>query len=87
MTFAKFTCTVASVSTQINALNEAIRLLGGKNQVAELFDIHENAVHQWLSKGVPANRVLTLVHAVDHQVSAKELRPDVFALNHAGQER
>jgi|2_EtaG_2_1085320.scaffolds.fasta_scaffold243804_1 DNA-binding transcriptional regulator YdaS (Cro superfamily) len=80
LTFDDSACSVSSVSTEIQALNEATAILGGRERVADLFSIHENAVYQWFMRGIPANRVLTLVDAVDHQVSAKELRPDVFTL-------
>ena len=70
------------MSSSTKRLCEALDLLGGDSRVAELFGIHRNAVWQWREKGIPADRVLTLVHAVDHQVSAKELRPDVFCLHH-----
>ena len=59
-------------------LNEAIAHLGGVTATAKHFKITRGAVYQWLDKGIPANRVLSLVEAVSHQVSAKDLRPDVF---------
>ena len=59
-------------------LTEAITHLGGVIATANHFEISRGAVYQWLEKGIPANRVLSLVEAVSHQVSAKDLRPDVF---------
>ena len=54
--------------------------MGGVIATAEHFKITRGAVYQWFEKGLPANRVLSLVEAVSHQVSAKDLRPDVFGI-------
>ena len=71
---------IPRMSTPSEHLHEAIGLMGGVIATAEHFKITRGAVYQWFEKGLPANRVLSLVEAVSHQVSAKDLRPDVFGI-------
>ena len=66
------------MSTPTEHLREALDLMGGVIATAKHFKVTRGAVYQWFEAGIPANRVLSLVEAVDHQVSAKDLRPDVF---------
>ena len=54
--------------------------MGGVIATAKYFKVTRGAVYQWFENGLPANRVLSLVEALDHQVSAKDLRPDVFGI-------
>ena len=68
------------VSTPTEHLHEAITLMGGVIATAKYFKVTRGAVYQWFENGLPANRVLSLVEALDHQVSAKDLRPDVFGI-------
>ena len=49
--------------------------------MAKDLGVTRQVVWNWKKRGVPANYVLTLVDLVEHQVSAKELRPDVFGRN------
>ena len=68
------------MSTPSEHLHEAVGLMGGVIATAKYFKVTRGAVYQWFEKGLPANRVLSLVEAVSHQVSAKDLRPDVFGI-------
>lgn len=58
------------------ALRRAIDLIGGPAAVARLFDINTQAVSQW--EKCPANRVHAISDACGGQVTAHELRPDIF---------
>ena len=61
------------------ALHTAIELVGGQSALARKLGVKPQAVQQWVSRGhVPANRVLAIESATEHQVSRYELRPDVF---------
>ena len=71
---------IPRMSTPSEHLHEAIHLMGGVIATAKHFKVSRGAVYQWFENGLPANRVLSLVEALDHQVSAKDLRPDVFGI-------
>jgi len=76
----QFALMMPRVSTPHIHLREAVDLMGGVIATARFFNISRGAVYQWFIRGIPAERVLSLVEAVDHQVSAKDLRPDIFSL-------
>jgi DNA-binding transcriptional regulator YdaS (Cro superfamily) len=56
----------------------AIHILGGVSATARKFGVSRQVVWNWTKRGIPANKVPTLVELVDHQVSANELRSDIF---------
>ena len=59
-------------------LHRSISILGGVSATADKLGVTSQMVYHWRKRGIPAQYVITLVDLVDHQVSAKELRPDVF---------
>ena len=59
-------------------LHRSIAILGGVSATAQKLGVTSQVVWNWQKRGIPAKYVLNLVDAVNHQVSAKELRPDVF---------
>ena len=61
------------------AAQMAIKLLGGYAETARKFQISRAAVHQWATRGIPANRVRMMARLVDHRVTPEQIRPDVFA--------
>jgi len=70
---------LASMSRNVyNPLHRSIAILGGVSATADKLGVTSQVVNNWRKRGIPAEYVLTLVDLVDHQVSAKELRPDVF---------
>ena len=62
-------------------VSRVIELRGGLSATARDLGIDPRTVWNWKKRGVPATYVLTLVDLVDHRVSAKEQRPDVFGRN------
>ena len=69
---------ISGVSTKRSPIIRVIRLRGGVSALARDLGVTKQVVWNWQKRGVPAEYVLTLVDLVDHQVSAKQLRPDVF---------
>ena len=59
-------------------LHRSIAILGGVSATADKLGVTSQVVNNWRTRGIPAQYVTTLVDLVDHQVSANELRPDVF---------
>ena len=66
------------MSTENYQISEAVRLAGGCAATARAFGVTRQAVFAWKIRGIPANRVRSMVELVAHEVSAKELRPDIF---------
>ena len=62
----------------IESAGQAITILGGQAETARKFQITRAAVHQWASRGVPANRVRSLSALVNHQMTPEQIRPDIF---------
>jgi DNA-binding transcriptional regulator YdaS (Cro superfamily) len=61
------------------ALMSAIEIIGGQHNVAELFNISQSAVSQWVKNGVcPPNRVLDLSRATDWVVPCNKLAPRFY---------
>ena len=60
-------------------LDRAIQLVGGKARLAELLKITLQAVSQW--EKVPIDRVNAVVKATSWQITAEELRPDIFIID------
>ena len=73
------------VETQVNtpfvATKEAIKLAGGPTATAKYFGVSRSAIHQWVERGCPANRVLALSRLVEGRILPEEIRPDVFFLD------
>ena len=66
------------MSTNGIGLTRVIELRGGGSSLSRDLGVSRQVVNNWKKRRVPAEYVLTLVDLVDHQVSAEELRPDVF---------
>ncbi|EPK9717185.1 transcriptional regulator [Pseudomonas aeruginosa] len=59
-------------------LEKAILAVGSAKALAQKVGVTPMAVTQWKVRGVPANRVHSIVAACAGAVSAEELRPDLF---------
>lgn len=57
-------------------LERAIELVKGKARMAELLGITLQAVSQW--EKVPVDRVQAVIRATNWQMTAEDLRPDIF---------
>lgn len=64
----------------MSPLDEAIRAAGGSAaKLAELIgEKTAQVVHNWRSRGVPADKCLRISQAVNGAVTCHDLRPDVF---------
>lgn len=65
----------------MDALDKAIAHFGKPHRPANLakaLDVDPMTVRQWRKRGVPAERVLEIVIAVKGEVTAYELRPDIY---------
>jgi len=63
------------------ALEEAIKVIGSQVALAKLFNIKPQSVNQWLLKGVPAERVISIEIATKRKgckVSRYKLKPSIF---------
>ena len=74
----EYSILVAMTTKCCEAVHRSIALLGGVAPAAEQLGVTRQVVTNWKKRGVSATYVLTLGGLVDHQVSAKELRPDIF---------
>lgn len=61
-----------------DAARQAIEHLGGLSAAARLFDVTPGAIHKWVTKRVPAERVLELERATESRVTRYQLRPDLY---------
>ena len=59
-------------------LERAILAVGSAKALAHLIGVTPMAVTQWKVRGIPANRVRSIVDACAGAVTAEELRPDLF---------
>ena len=66
------------MSTNGVGLTRVIEIMGGGSALSRDLGVSRQVVNNWKKRRVPAKYVLTLVDLVDQQVSAEELRPDVF---------
>lgn len=63
----------------MNALDRAIKELGGVGKLATAIGLRQNVVGNWKLRGqVPAERCLAIEQATDGKVTRHDLRPDVF---------
>lgn len=62
---------------QLEAVNAAIKALGGLTKVARRYDISVPAVQQWRRNGVPKDRIKQV--AVDSGVPWESLSPQAYA--------
>lgn len=72
---------VMITESEKEALEEAISVIGSQVALAKLFNIKPQSVNQWLLKGVPAERVLSIEMATKrkgHKVSRYKLKPSIF---------
>lgn len=61
----------------MNAIQKAVKVIGGQQQLAEECGVRYQAVQKWLRSGkVPAERVITIEAATG--VSRHDLRPDIY---------
>jgi len=63
-------------------LKKAIRIVGGKSQLAKLIGVHQTLPGKWLrewpEKGIRAEHAIAIEDATNGQVKREELRPDIF---------
>lgn len=65
---------------QTNAISRAAAIVGGQSALARKLGCTPQAVQKMCATGkVPAERVNSIVDAVDGQVTREELRPDLYA--------
>ena len=61
----------------MNAIQKAVKVIGGQQQLAEECGVRYQAVQKWLRRGkVPAERVIAIEAATG--VSRHDLRPDIY---------
>lgn len=62
-----------------NPVSKAIRVVGTQTELGSRCGVSYQAVQKWQKSGVvPAERVLLVERATGGQVTAHEMRPDVF---------
>lgn len=62
----------------MTGLERAINHLGTANALAKKLGLFPQHVHNWKSRGVPAQRCIDIEQATEGAVTRYELRPDVF---------
>jgi DNA-binding transcriptional regulator YdaS (Cro superfamily) len=68
----------------MDALQRAIEQLGSKSALARAVGVVPMAVVQWLTRGLPAERVLDVSRATSWQTTPHELRSDLYPHPHDG---
>ena len=61
-----------------NALVKACEIAGGNAALAEIIGATPQRLQNWLTRGLPADWVLPIYHAVKGKVSPHLLRPDIY---------
>lgn len=59
-------------------LDRAIAVVGTQQALADLLDIRSPSITEWKKRGVPAERCRAIETLTGGQVTAHDLRPDVF---------
>ena len=62
----------------MDGLTKAIKAAGSARVLASRIGVGPMAVSQWKKRGIPADRVLEVVRAVEGEVTPHELRPDMY---------
>ena len=62
------------------ALSTIVELVGSVNELARLLNVSQPHVSNWIAgrRKIPATKVKILVKLSQGQVTAKDLRPDIF---------
>jgi DNA-binding transcriptional regulator YdaS (Cro superfamily) len=60
------------------ALEKAIEHQDGTANMAEKLGVSRQAINQWKTRGIPAERAVQIEKLLEGQVSRKQLRPDLF---------
>ena len=64
---------------QLNALKKAVKLAGGQEALAVSIGSSQSTVSTWIKRGrIGANYALKVHRAFGGQVSAHDLRPDLY---------
>lgn len=61
----------------MTAIERAISDVGGSGVLAEILAVSPQAITNWKSRGVPAERCPTIERATNGAVRCEDLRPDV----------
>jgi DNA-binding transcriptional regulator YdaS (Cro superfamily) len=64
-----------------NALLRAIRLSISQKNLAGKCSATQQEISDWLKKGIPPTRVISVEKAVNGAVTRHELRPDIYPLD------
>ena len=61
-------------------LLQAVEIVGGVGELANLSGIHQTSISQWLytDRQIPAQHVKQIVKATDGKIKNWQLRPDIF---------
>jgi DNA-binding transcriptional regulator YdaS (Cro superfamily) len=60
----------------MNAISKAIEIIG-RDRMAGMFGVTPQAISQWKSSMVPAERCPSIERATSGQVRCEDLRPDI----------
>jgi len=63
-----------------NALLEAITICGSQKKLAAKCKATQQEISDWLKKGVPPGRVISVEKAVNGAVTRHQLRPDIYPI-------
>jgi DNA-binding transcriptional regulator YdaS (Cro superfamily) len=66
------------INTMCISLEKAISELGSQARLASLVGVVPMTVSQWLQRGLPSDRVLTVSRVTDWRVTPHQLRPDLY---------
>ena len=62
----------------MEALDRAIKVLGGVTKAAYAIGVRQSAVSNWKARGVPIDKAISIETATGGAVKRYELRPDIF---------
>lgn len=66
------------ITSQTEALKEAIKLAGGQSELSRQLDLTPQAVQSWTKHGIPAKWVIRVEKETG--VSRHRLRPDIYPI-------